>query len=206
MRIGTALAAFLLCAFAIFRGQDIVRFVEARAEVFSQPRRVEMLRRWVGTPGLTSLSLKTSLKAAGRARGVEGAKRRERDLTGLLSVRPLSARDWLRLAGLRLATGKPFKEILPALKMSWIAGPNEGSVMMERGIFGLLEWQALPKGARYRTIEDLAGAIDGGVTSDRQMALAKVLLAAKPQQQRLEIAKRLRIAGLSRSALSHIGL
>jgi len=128
------------------------------------------------------------------------------DLTALLAVRPLSAIDWLSLAGMRLATGQSSSAVLAALTMSAVTGANEGAVMMQRAMFGLLQWEALPADARRRAIGDLAGALHGGVAADGAMMVAKNLLRAKSPEVRSEIAGLLSADRISTAELARMGL
>lgn len=200
MRLMTSLFIVLLCGFTISRGWNLVRFVEASAALPSG-------RAFAASqfPGLESLALEEELQKAGNAHDLAAAEWRRKALTKLLSMKPLSPRAWLELAAMRLITGAPFKGVVAALEMSWVAGPNEGSIMMERALFGLLEWRALPRNARGRTLQDLAGAISAGAASDKQIRLAKALLAAEPAPLKERIARMLRMDGLLPAELRAIG-
>jgi hypothetical protein len=200
MRLLTSFFIILLCGFAIFRGWHIVHFVETRADLLSH----RTLPR-PQFPGLESLALQTSLEGTGNAHDLAAARRRRGTLARLLSIKPLSPRAWLELAGLRLITGEPFVRVLRALEMSWIVGPNEGSIMMERALFGLLDWRALPRNAQGRTLKDLAGAMHAGAASESQVVLAKTLLTMQPAARKERIARMLRMDGLFPAQLRAIG-
>src|ERR1700730_11910281 len=165
MRLLTAVAIIVICGFAAVRGWSIAHFAEARALFASNEGEVDGVGRWVGVPGLTGMALKTSLAQTADVSDVDGARKRAESLAALLSVRPLSSENWLSLAKMRLVTSQPDKEVIAAWLMSSVTGPNERTVMWQRGVFGLLLWQALPPDARRRTIGDLAGAIQGQGTS-----------------------------------------
>ena len=205
-RLVTGLAILGLCSFAVVRGWSIVRFVDARAHLDLREARVEAIRSWVGLPGLSSTALQESLTQINDATDVDGARKRADELSALLSVRPLSSVNWLALGGMRLVTGQPEKEVLSALEMSWVTGPNEGSVMLQRGTFGLLLWEALPSDARRRVIDDIVGALLGTPVDNSELALARNVLTAKSVDARLEITSRMQAESLSATQLARLGL
>jgi hypothetical protein len=102
--------------------------------------------------------------------------------------------------------GKSYEGVLAALMMSWLTGPNEGSVMWQRGLFGLLQWDFLPFDARERTLRDLAKSFAGGVVDSSGAESAKRILDAKPTETRLQIAGQLREHGVKPTALLLLGL
>ena len=205
IRLLTACCVVGLCGFATTRGWSIVRFAGAESGVASHEAGIDAIRPWIGAPGLTSTALRTSLTKMANSTDIEDARRRTADLTALLAVRPLSAIDWLSLAGMRLTTAQP-TGVLAALTMSSLSGPNEGAVMLQRALFGLLEWEVLPADARQRVSVDLAGAVSGNVAGDGATTLAKNVLRAKLPQARSELAGLLRARGVSADDLARIGL
>ena len=78
--------------------------------------------------------------------------------------------------------------------------------MMQRGVFGLLQWETLPADARKRTIADLAGVILETSVRDDEVAPAKLVLAAKPAATRREVADLLRTGGVPAAARARMGL
>ena len=205
-RLLTTIAILGLCSFSVVRGWSIVRFVDARAHLGSGETRVEAVRSWVEVPGLGGAALQASLTQMADVADLDGARKRADDLSALLSVRPLSAVNWLSLGGMRLVTGKPYKEVLEALTMSWVTGPNEGSVMMQRGVFGLLLWETLPANARKRVIDDVAGAMLGTPVGESELALAKNVLSGKSAEARREIAGLMQAESLSAIQIARLGL
>jgi len=205
MRLLVACCVVGLCAFAVTRGWSIVRFAQAEAGITAHEVGVDAIRPWIGTPGLTGIALHASLTKMTNS-GIEDTRRRAADLTAFLAMRPLSATEWLSFAGMRLVTGQPYAGVLAALTMSSVTGPNEGPVMVQRAIFGLLQWEALPSEARQRTIGDLAEAIRGNVAGDGAMAVAKNLLRAKSPEVRSEIVGLLRVDRIPTTELVRMGL
>jgi len=118
----------------------------------------------------------------------------------------LSSANWLSLAGMRLVAGQPEKQVLAALTMSWLTGPNEGSVMLQRGVFGLLLWEVLPADLRKRVIDDVTGAILGAVAHDSELTAAKNILSTKSVDIREEIASLMLGKSLSATQLARLGL
>jgi hypothetical protein len=205
-RLLTMFAILGLCSFAVVRGLSIVRFVDARAHLGSRETRVEAVRSWVGVPGLDSVALQASLTEVADTTNVDEARKRADDLRALLSVRPLSAANWLSLSGMRLVTGQPENEVLAALTMSWVTGPNEGSVMLQRGVFGLLLWEVLPADARKRVIDDVAGALLGTTVGASELAPAANVLSAKSPQTRWEIASHMQAKSVPATQIARLGL
>lgn len=182
-------------------GGNIVQFVDHRTE-----KEADAVQSWIGTPGLTTFALAGRLHVTVVRPEAGTPSARAAILTQLLSVRPLSSADWLSLAGIGLVAGNPRQTAFAALEMSSLTGPNEGAVMWERGVFGLLQWEALPEAARTRTGIDLAGPIRERLVEDSDIALFKSILAPKPPKTRSDIATRMAAQGVSPAALARMGL
>lgn len=203
-RMLTALAVIGLCGFTAVRGWSIVQFVAVRGS--AQANGGDAARAWMNAPGLAGAARTAAIPQATDPRDIEAVRRRAEGLAAVLEVHPLSSADWLSLAGLRLVASESYDAVFAALKMSWTTGANEGAVMIERGTFGLLQWEILPSDACTRVIADLAGAIQAGAVVDEQVTSAKGVLASKADATRLEIAAMLRTDGLSPRELARLGL
>jgi len=206
MRLLTALCVIGLCAFATARGWRIWQFAATRAQVIAHQIPADAVRSWIGAPGLASAALYTLLTEAPATADRDASRRRTDALAALLAVRPMSSTDWLSLAGMRLVMGQPHQKVLAGLLMSSITGPNEAAVMVQRAIFGLLQWKALPADARHRTIRDLAGAARADAIGDGAMADAKNVLRTKSAETRAQIAGLLRAAQVPAAKLARMGL
>jgi hypothetical protein len=202
----TCVAIIALCGFVVVRGWSLVQFAEERARILSNPNAVASVGQWMGIPGLAGAALETALKQNPAASGIDDARKRAETLAKLLALRPLSAKDWLQLAVMRLIAGEPQKQVLSALLMSWVTGPNEGGVMWQRGVFGLSLWQALPADERQRTIDDLAGVLRVTPVGDDEMSAVKDVLGMKPAETRSAIADLLRAQGVTEADLGRMGL
>ena len=205
-RLLTALAVLGLCGFALSRGWEITQFAEARSRLGAHEKQNDAVKRWAAAPGLTAAALAASLARVTDTGDIDDARRRADGLSAILAVHPLSSADWLSLSGMRLVTGEPYERVLGALAMSSVTGPNEGSVMLQRGIFGLLQWEVLPVEPRQRTIADLAEALLGTAVQDGEINPAKNVLAGKSAEVRREIADRLSAAGVAAPELARMGL
>jgi hypothetical protein len=207
MRFFVALAITATCAITMFHGWRIASFAHARMQATnSHDGQPADLTRWFGAPGITAAALEASLPNMTDATDIEGARARERRVEEIAAVRPLSASTWLALAGLRLVTGAPYRQVLDALAMSSIAGPNEAGIMLQRGIFGLLQWENLPTDARRRTITDLSGVLLSTTIQDEDILPAKNVLREKSTQTRHEVADLLRDDGVPASEITRLGL
>lgn len=206
VRLLTAVAILALCSFGIVRGWSIVRFVDARAHFAAHEIGIEEIRSWDKAPGLRDAALQTSLTKIADMNDADGARKRADDLNVSLSVRPLSSVNWLSLSGMRLVAGQSETEVLSALEMSWVTGPNEGSIMLQRGVFGILVWETLPPVARKRVIDDIAGAILATPVGDSELNAVKNVLNEKPVDIRLEIARLMQAGGVPVNQLARLGL
>lgn len=206
MRLSTALCVIGLCAFAAIRGWSITQFSEARAQALARQISTDAVRSWVGAPGLTSAALHASLTQGPDTNDRDASRKRADDLAALLAVRPLSPTEWLSLAGMWLVTAQPYEKVLTGLAMSSLAGPNEGAVMVQRAIFGLLQWEGMPADARRRTVGDLAGAVRAGAIGGGAMTVAANVLRAKSAEIRSQVAELLQAERVSPTALAGLGL
>jgi len=183
-----------------------VSFSNARTRVVEPEHRADALRHWTSVPGLAGEALEASLAEVADPADIDAARKRGEALNAVLSVRPLSSTNWLSLAGARFIAGEEYEDVLRALAMSSVTGANEGSVMLQRGIFGLVQWEALPVDVRRRVITDLAGAVLETTVRDGEIAPAKNVLSLKTADTRQEIANLLRAAGVSATELARMGL
>ena len=202
----TTFAILWLCSFAIVRGSSIVRFVDARAHFATHKIGLEEIRSWDKAPGLRDAALQISLTKIADMTDADGARKRMDDLSALLSVRPLFSVNWLSLSGMQLVAGRNQREVLSALEMSWVTGPNEGSIMLQRGVFGILIWETLPPDHRRRVIDDVAGAILATPTGDNELKVVKNVLSEKTVDIRQEIANLMRAGSVPVGQLSRLGL
>ena len=138
IRLWTAIAMIGICGFSVAQGWSIVRFSFATGNIDSSEKRAEIVSRWTEVPGLASTALQAELKENFNPSDMMAAIRRRALLSAILSIKPLSSRDWLALSGMQLVTDQPIEEVLGSLNLSVLTGPNEGYVMAERGVFGVV--------------------------------------------------------------------
>jgi hypothetical protein len=204
-RIFTALTIIAMCVYATWSGWSIVTFARTRTGLSGEQRASEM-RLWGDRAGLGGAALEAAVSDPIALSDVAAIGQRANDLAAILSGRPLSSTAWLSLAGMRLAGGEPFAEVLSALAMSSLIGANGGSLMMQRGIFGLFQWESLPLEVRSRIVGDIAGALSGTTVRDGEIEPARTLLATKAAQTQQEIAGLLRASGVPPNELARMGL
>jgi hypothetical protein len=205
-RLLTALAIIGICGLAVTRGFEIVRFANARAAVAAGQDRADAVRRWTAVSGVAGAALEVSLTDAISPTDSDGARRRADQFAAILSVRPLSSVNWLSLAGMRFVARQPFDKVLAAVALSSLTGPNEGYVMSQRGIFGLVQWENLPADVRKRTATDLVGVILGNSITIPERTTTEEVLTAKSADTRREIAELLVSEGLPSNEVARIGL
>jgi hypothetical protein len=206
MRLLTIFAIIFGCTFAVLRGWDVVGFTLAETRTHPDGPHAADLGKWDSVPGLRSLAFRARLMQSSAGTGVATRAQRTEQLTALLATKPLSSIDWLALAGSRVTDAASEDKILTALTMSYVTGPNEGAVMLQRGIFGLIEWDILPKQGHERTIRDLSGAIQGAMVSDQANDVIRGILVAKPADTRSEIATMLAAERVPEKRLVAFGL
>ena len=195
IRLWTAIAIIGICGFTIAQGSRIARF--SLVNVHASENQAEILRTWAAVPGLASRAL-TQLTGNIDPSDVKAANDRREVLTAILTIRPLSSIDWLSLSGMRLLTDRPMEQVLESLELSVVTGPNEGYVMIERGIFGVSLWEDLSRDLRSRAALDLGPMIyprtpEEGAEGEKFRAV----LETKPESVRSELRKALVATGIS---------
>jgi hypothetical protein len=192
VRVSTSLLIIGLCIFAVPRGWSAGHFAIVHSILARNESDNGAVIPWIGSPGITAAAMSASLTQMTDAADLDGGERRADDLVALLSVRPLSSRNWLSLAEIRLITARPKEEVRTALKMSWVTGPNEGVLMWQRGVFGLFVWDFLSSEERQQTITQIARAMSGMPIGDDELVSAQKALSQESLQTRAEIANRMR--------------
>jgi hypothetical protein len=205
-RTSTALVVIALCALAMSRGWSMIAFSQARAGLASGERAADRLAAFAGVPGLAVAAREASATPVAGPADQAGAKKRIDELTAVLSLRPMSSVNWLSLAGMRLVTGQPPEQVLSALAMSSLTGPNEHALMYQRGVFALLQWDALPNDFRKRAIRDLSGAMLSGNWGDSHRRAVVEALTGKSDETHRDIGDSLRGAGVADGELALMGL
>ena len=191
IRFWTAITLIGFCAFAVVRGLSIVHFSFAMANISSSENRAEIIHTWTAVPGVASAALQSQLKEKIEPSDLKAANSRREALSAMLSIKPLSSMDWLLLSGMQLITDQPMEQVLGALLLSTMTGPNEGYVMAERGMFGVSLWEDLPPDLKRHVIIDLAA---GDVPEDGKF---RAVLSAKSERVRNELRAAILATGLS---------
>ena len=197
VRFLTALAVVGLCALAVSRGWDIVRFSMADAGL-----QAEAVRPWVAVSGLSFSAQESLLTDEADPGDEKRAQKRRNELTDILAVRPLSSEYWLALSEIRLVTLEPSNKVVEAFELSTLTGANEDYMMARRGVFGVSHWEVLPAEVRMRAATDLVA----GPLSDRTVAKLRTALSGKTETVRQEIRTALEAEGLAPKELARISL
>jgi hypothetical protein len=206
VRLATWLVIVGLCIFAGSRGWSTAHFAIVRTTLATNQDNVGAVRSWIGAPGLAAAAMRSSLTQMRDVADLDGAGKRADELAALVAIRPLSSGDWLSLAEMQLAAGQSRTDILAALRMSELAGPNEGSLMWQRGAFGLMIWELLPLDARRQAVDDISGAVAGTPIGNTDLAPANQILTAKSSETKEEITGLIRGKGVSAVQLARLGL
>jgi hypothetical protein len=201
MRLLTILIILVTCGYAAMRGREVVGFAVAEEQTRSDA--ADSFLGWRDVPGISGAAINAALSRMPFETSSADAERRADTLGMLLAVRPLSSSDWLSLAGVRVALDAPRDKVISALTMSYLSGPNE-DIMLQRGIFGLLQWEMLTDADRQRIIRDLAGAITANAISD--LGTIKLILDQKSAEARSNIQAMLGAERVPPADLARIGL
>jgi hypothetical protein len=189
IRFWTAIAMIGICGFAAVSGWNIAHFSLAMMGIDSSKKRAEA-RMWTSVPGVASTAWQAATADKINPSDLTAANDRREALSALLSIKPLSSYLWLVLSGMELATALPMEEVLDALRLSALTGPNENYVMVERGILGLSLWEDLSADLKRRVAVDLTAE---RITENPNFRPA---LASKPQEVRNELRTALLAGGL----------
>ena len=198
MRLITAITLLGICGFSVAWGWTIVRFSLATMSVESPEKRAEIAKMWGTTPGLASRALRTVLVDKIDIVDQKAANEQREALAAILSIKPLSSRDWLSLSGVQLVTDQPMDDVLESLKLSTLTGPNEAYVMAERGIYGLSLWESLSPDLKSRVAKDLLPLLFPSTPAEgAEAGKLRALVSAQPQRVRRELREALLATGLS---------
>jgi hypothetical protein len=197
LRITTALALIGICAATVLRGWDLARFYATQRSAVEESR-AEAARPFADEPGLAIAARETALTTSSDLANAQLAKNRRSGLAGILAMRPLSSQYWLALSWSEFIDSAWSGTNAEALAMSALTGPNEGPLMIQRGMLGFMLWASLPTELRATVAADFAGGLlfKTERLSQADQENLRRILAAKPDSERRDIGARLRGAGL----------
>lgn len=142
IRLWTATLLIAVCAFSVVWGYRIAHFSLATSGGVGESR-AETLDRGAAIPGVTAVALEAQLSKKLDPSDLQSGNRQREVLAEILAIRPLASIDWMSLAAMQLLTDQPMEQVLGALMLSTVTGPNEGYVMADRGIFSVSLWEDL---------------------------------------------------------------
>jgi hypothetical protein len=198
IRFWTAIVVIGICGFAAVSGWNIARFSLAMMDVDASKRRAEA-RAWASVPGVASTAQQAEMMDKINPSDMTAANERREALSAFLSVKPLSSYHWLLLSTMEFATAQRMDDVLDALTLSALTGPNEDYVMVKRGIFGLSVWEDLPPDLKRRVAADLTAEKDPGNPN------FQAVLSSKPQEVRDELRMALLAQGLPAKDVERLG-
>jgi hypothetical protein len=176
----------------------LARFSLATMNVESAEKRAEIVKRWGTTAGVASTALQIGLSDKIDVADQKAANRQREALAEILAIKPLSSRDWLALSGLQLITDQPMDDVLESLKLSTLTGPNEGNVMVDRGIYGVSLWLSLSPELKGRVANDLLAVLFPRTPAEgAEAGKLQALVSAQPQRVRKELREALLAVGVS---------
>jgi hypothetical protein len=196
VRYLTAIVLIAIGMLAVGQGWTIVSFSLAAQETADQRDRIAT--RWGTTPGLAATALRSALSDRVDAADQKAASRQREALIAILSIKPLSARDWLSLSAVQFLTDQSMDDVLESLKMSTLTGPNEGSVMVERGIYGVSLWEQLSPDLKSRTASDLIPMLFPRTPKEgTEAGKLRELVSGQPERVRRQLKESLLASGVS---------
>jgi hypothetical protein len=212
IRLVTIVVVAALCGFAIVRGWSALAYSFAAARAESSVSRSDVLSPWTSTPGVASLAREALLQRQISPRDKDAAAAELERQASLLSIRPLLSQVWLSTAAMRLFSGVTTDKVEGAILMSSLTGPNEGYVMMSRGIFGLTLWDSLRPEVRRNALTDVGVPAAVGTMFTQQewnnfrTSLAAVLGTKTPAARREIVTALIEGNRLSDEDLTRLGL
>lgn len=202
-RLLTAFCVLAVSGFSLARGWQVAGFAAAEPELRRAKAGSQAYLAWGDVPGVSAAALADAMQAPGAP---ANPGERVKELAAILAVRPLSSTDWLALAGLRVAMNAPWDRVTAALTMSYLTGPNEATAMLQRSLFGLIEWEGLPAATQAQTVRDLAGVLEGSVLNGLSMGLLKGAVGSMTPSAKTEVAAMLKSEQVRAAQLKWIGL
>jgi hypothetical protein len=185
LRFLTVTLVAACCGWTLLQGFAFVRYQ------FAAPG---LQQSWEHKTGLAMLALR---QAANDAVDLE---RRRGLLEALLEVEPTSSQSWISLAAVRNSLNMQPDAVVAAYRMSTLTGPNEGAIMFQRALFGVLLWEKLPAETRQHAAADLCGL------TNFDPGRFRIVLGIKPNDIRAAIRTELTSHGCPADRLKYIGL
>src|SRR5262249_27257887 len=102
IRLVTAIVLLGICGFSAAQGWTIIRLSTETMNGDSPENRREIAQTWGTTPGLASRALRAVLADKIDLADQKAANEQREALAAILSIKPLSSRDWLALSGVQL--------------------------------------------------------------------------------------------------------
>jgi hypothetical protein len=81
-------------------------------------------------------------------------------VTAVLRIWPLAGIFWLRLAEIRAAAGADMQSVIEAYRLSVLAAPFDGRMMLARQVLGVQLWDVLSTDDQRSVARDLVGVWD----------------------------------------------
>jgi hypothetical protein len=195
IRVVTALGIIGLCGWPLWQGYNVIRYTMAGSP--------EALRPWFSVSGIAFDAREDAVTHVDVSSNSTTIRRRREELGDMLAIRPMSARYWLQLAEARVDLHETLAKTIDTLELSAITGPNEDYMLMQRGLFGIWQWEVLPPDHQQRAAADLVSAT--GI-SDGKAAWLREALSEKAEQFRQQIRSALQARGFPKRDLDRIGL
>jgi hypothetical protein len=201
IRLLTALAVIGICVWPMCQGFNVILYAMAD----SKP---EALQPWFAISGVAFDARERALPSVDDSSDDMTIRKRRDEIAEILAIRPLSSRYWFKLAVRRIDAHEDPTRAIDALELSTVTGPNEDYMLMQRGLFGIWQWEVLPAEIRQRAVADLVARQNSSANniSDAKMAWLRTTLSEKTEQVRQEIRAAVQAQGLSKSNLDRIGL
>ena len=200
-----AVAVFLVCIFTAYNGANLLLFLRGADRIvdslITSPGSAQQvgsfIANWKNTAGIADDARMLGLTVV-RAETPDDKAAIEAAESEIAENSPTSSRVWQDLAQSRLKRGASMESVLAAFHMSDLTGSHEGGTMMQRAIFGLEHWSALPEADRRVVIRSVVATID---TEYRPQDRYREILAAKSELERDQVRAALVKFGLATPAV-----
>jgi hypothetical protein len=198
IRFCTAIVVIGICGFAAVWGWNIAHFSLAMMNDDPAKKRAEA-GAWAGVAGIAANARQAEMMDKIDPSDLTAANEGLETLSAFLSVKPLSSYHWLLLASMEFATAQRMDDVLDALTLSALTGPNEDYIMVQRAIFGLSVWEELPADLKKRVVADLSAE---KITDNPNF---RGVVSGRPQEVRNELRTALLAEGLPPKDVERLG-
>jgi len=206
-----ALGLVTVFAITAYAGANLVAFENAAAQVKKARGQqidsaLEPVAAWRDTDGVAKRARRLALDLV-RAQNPDDTAAVENAVDEVIKASPTSVAAWQARIVYQQANDAPLERMLPAFRMSALTGSHEGLYMVQRAIFGVEHWSALPEADRRTVMQDLRATALHWDFGLRRGERYRAILRGKSQAERDEIRAMISASGFAtQEVLQALGL